>query len=218
MAKRILCLQHDRGDGPALIGDWAKAEEHTIDLRTPSDPLPDSPHDHDLVIILGGRAGAKDENERLHAERKLARAASESGVPVLGLCLGAQMLAIEFGGDVIPRGAPEHGWTAIDSEDGSLTASFGTKQPLVFGWHNDAIVKPPDASLLAHSDTCAVQGFRIDTAAPVLALQFHLEADAEKIALFRRAGKRDGTTVTDEAAAIEGQRAALAKILNGLVG
>jgi GMP synthase-like glutamine amidotransferase len=218
MVKRLLCLQHDRGDGPALIEDWALATGHTLDLRTPADPLPDSPRAHDLIVILGGRAGANDADERLHAERRLARAASESGVPVLGLCLGAQMLAVEFGGDVVPRGAPEHGWTAVDIRDESLAALFGSTRPLVFGWHNDAIVKPPEAALLASSPTCAVQAFRIDQAAPVLALQFHLEADADKIALFRRAGKRDGAMVGDEAAAIAGQRMALAKILDSLSG
>jgi GMP synthase-like glutamine amidotransferase len=59
---------------------------------------------------------------------------------------------------------------------------FSTLRPLVFSWHNDAIVLPPEATLLARSETCAVQGFRLRAPGSVTGLQFHLEADAAKIA------------------------------------
>lgn len=216
MTRQMLCLQHDRGDGPALISAWAEANTVAIDLRMPDEALPDSAAAYELIVILGGRAGAKDDDEGLRAERRFARIASESGVPVLGLCLGAQMLAVEFGGDVIPKGAPEHGWTAIDILEPSLGGVFAKAPPEVFAWHNDAIVKPPAAALLATSAPGTVQAFRIEARAPIVALQFHLEADAEKIALFRRAGKREGVTTDDEAVAIEAQRAALFSLLDRL--
>lgn len=171
----------------------------------------------DLLVILGGRWGARDENERLLAERRLARRAAESGTPVLGLCLGAQMLAVEFEGDIVSRGAPEFGWTAIELLDDTLAAAFREPCPFLLAWHNDAIVLPPQAALLARSETCGVQAFRIPAPAPVIGLQFHLEADAEKIALFRRAGKRDGARVAEEAAAIEGQRMALFALLDDML-
>jgi GMP synthase (glutamine-hydrolysing) len=213
----IVCLQHDRGDGPGLIEAWAAARGEALTVLTRAEALPPRFDGVARLIILGGRAGARDEDPRLAEERACARAAAQTGVPVLGLCLGAQMLAVEFGGDVVPRGAPEHGWTAIDGADETFAALFSTPRPLVFSWHNDAIVLPPGATLLARSETCAVQGFRLHAPGLVTGLQFHLEADAAKIALFRRAGKRDGTPADDEAAAIAARRDALFTLLDGML-
>jgi GMP synthase-like glutamine amidotransferase len=118
---------------------------------------------------------------------------------------------------VIAGGAPEHGWQPITIEEPRFAAVFDQTPPLVFAWHNDAIVLPPGARRLATGARCPVQGFSLCAPAPIVALQFHLEADAAKIALFRRAGKRDGDTAADEAAALAAQGRALEWLLHQLL-
>ena len=134
------------------------------------------------IIAMGGNAHAWELGvPLLEAERDLLHDAVEEGVPVLGICLGGQLLARALGGNVREAEQPEIGWldiaptegAAADPVLGHLTAPTG-----VYQWHHDVIELPPGARLLASSPLAENQAFRAD-GADAWGIQFHPEVDAQ---------------------------------------
>jgi len=120
---------------------------------------------YDALIVLGGPMSVDDTAEypNLATEVELIREALEQDLHVLGICLGAQLLAKALGGSVAPNGQHEIGWhevrlTADGAQDPVLSA-LETPSPL-FHWHGDRFELPPGASLLAESGLCDNQAFR----------------------------------------------------------
>jgi GMP synthase (glutamine-hydrolysing) len=189
----VLVLQHMHIDGPAFLATWLAGQGATMDLRNTEagDPYPERIDGYRALAILGGEMSANDGLPSLRQAEHLIRDAVAQGVPVLGHCLGAQLMARALGGSVVRALAPEIGWHAI-----ALTAApeakawFGDAAlPEVFQWHGEAFTLPPGAVGLAHSPVCAHQAFALG---PHLGLQFHVELDAEK--LQRWASDRDAQT------------------------
>ncbi|HMC67671.1 MAG TPA: type 1 glutamine amidotransferase [Mycobacteriales bacterium] len=149
----------------------------------------------DALIVLGGPMGAYDDAEApwLPATRELLSTAIDDGVPTLGICLGAQMLAVAAGGEVRRGDAgPELGLGNVDVPVGDQLLTAGS-MPVV-QWHYDAVTRLPDgAELLASSDAYRVQAFRVGDVA--WGLQFHVEATPDMVAEWAR---EDG--VSDEVA------------------
>lgn len=214
MSKHIVCIEHDRVDGPGFIADWADLRGYDLWVVRAEDPLP-PPKDINLLILLGGTASALDFTTRQLEERQLAREVAESGRPVLGFCLGAQLLAIEFGGDVLTGVASEHDWSAIDIQVEWLRDLLLDDRLLVFQAHNDIIKLSPSSTPLASSLTVPIQAF----AGPgsVLGLQFHLEADTEKIAAFRQLRGRLNSVAAADEGRLARCRAALYRLLDSLL-
>jgi GMP synthase (glutamine-hydrolysing) len=136
------------------------------------------------VIVLGGPMNSDqiDTFPNLLVEVDILRDAVEKGLSVLGICLGAQLLARALGGTVSRNRIREIGWhdvelTTAGREDPVLSAFRGL-QP-VFQWHEDGIGLPPGATCLARSPVSEVQAFRYGDHA--YGLQFHLEVDASLI-------------------------------------
>jgi GMP synthase (glutamine-hydrolysing) len=131
------------------------------------------------IIPMGGNAHAWDEERVpvLRAERSLLRGAVESAVPVLGICLGGQILARALGGDVHTADEPETGWLEIAPTESArddpvfhvLDAATG-----VYQWHYDVFEPPPGATVLASSERAPNQAFRVD-GAEAWGIQFHPE-------------------------------------------
>jgi GMP synthase (glutamine-hydrolysing) len=140
-----------------------------VSRRDRGDPLP--PVDEiDGLIVMGGPMGADDVRD----EWPLVAAAVQRGLPVLGVCLGAQVLAAALGGRVYRGPQPEvgHGSVRVLIDDPVL----GPRGPLaVFHWHRDTFDPPPGAVHLAASDLYEQQAFRFGLSA--YGLQFHLEVD-----------------------------------------
>jgi len=144
---------------------------------------PDVTHYNGLVV-LGGPMNV-DNLERyphLAVEVELIRQAIEQGIPVLGICLGAQLIAKALGASVSANGAKEIGWYEItptaEAKDDPLFRDFKRAEK-IFQWHSDAFELPPGAVLLATSQTCHRQAFRYGT--NVYGFQFHLEVDERLI-------------------------------------
>lgn len=132
--------------------------------------------DYDYLIILGGPWSVYDGFPWLDAELQLIREAMEKNIPILGICLGAQLIATALGAEVRPCGPKEIGWYPLRlTEEGGNDALLGHlgEEETVFQWHGDMFDIPAGAVHLAASPLCRNQAFRYGDS--VWALQFHLE-------------------------------------------
>jgi GMP synthase-like glutamine amidotransferase len=179
---RALIVQHAAHEGLGWLQDWLPAAQLDVHPIHPylGHRVPASV-EGDALIVMGGPMGATDDEIApwLPATRALLATAIDDGVPTLGICLGAQMLAVAAGGEVT-RGAagPELGLGTVMVNESDALLDAG---PLtVVQWHNDTVTRlPDDAQLLASSDRYEVQAFRVGEVA--WGLQFHIEATPEMV-------------------------------------
>lgn len=180
--KPILILQHLVDDGPAYLGEWLAREGVPVDLRCTEagDAFPADPGAVAGLAVLGGAMSANDDLPSLHQARRLIRAAMAQDVPVIGHCLGGQLMAQALGARVIRSPAPEIGWLPIQRHCTAAAAHWFGADPLpqVFQWHYEAFTLPEGAEALATSAACPVQAFSFGRH---LAMQFHVEQDAAKL-------------------------------------
>jgi GMP synthase (glutamine-hydrolysing) len=182
MARRVLALQHIACEPPAAYEDelLARGLELTRVELDEGDALPDW-RDFGAIVVMGGPMGAYEEDEHpwLAPEKRLLREAVDGGVPVWGVCLGAQLLASALGARVYRGETPEVGVLPVEltpeaAEDpvfGAAPRSFHTLQ-----WHGDSFDLPPGATLLAGSPMYPNQAFRVGRS---YGIQFHIEVPLE---------------------------------------
>ena len=179
MTIRLHYFQHVPFEGLGSIGIWAeKAGCRITGTRFYEEPsLPDTDN-FDWLVIMGGPMGVHD-TERypwLAWEKEVIYQSLERGKVVLGICLGAQLIAEVLGAEVYPNAQREIGWFPVQKTIPSGRSPLGDVFPDRFGafhWHGDTFALPEDAVHLAHSQACENQGFIYDER--VVALQFHLE-------------------------------------------
>jgi len=177
---RIHCLQHVPFEGPAAIADWAVQRGHAMQITRlfEDDELP-TQHSFDRLVVMGGPMGIHDEAEYpwLAREKAFLRETIDTGKCIVGICLGAQLIADVLGARVYRGPGKEIGWFPIDLTDAAAKSSvFGqlVKRLRVFHWHGDTFDLPPEAVRLASSEGCLNQAFLYD--GRVLGLQFHMES------------------------------------------
>ncbi len=195
----ILILQHLSADGPAYLGTWLARQGVPFEVRNTQagEAYPDDLHGHSALAILGGEMSANDPLPSLrHAERLILQAMA-TGKPVIGHCLGGQLMARALGMTIGDSPAPEVGWQPMTVADTpGAVAWFGAAVPqVVYQWHYEAFELPPAAERLAGSVACPNQAFAIG---PHLGMQFHIEIDDEKLA---RWAKEQGARFLDALAA-----------------
>jgi len=149
-----------------------------------NEPLP-SVDDFDWLIVMGGPMGIYDYDQYpwLSDEKRFIKAAIDADKIVLGICLGAQLIADVLGAKVYPNEHREIGWFNINrlpGVDETILANVLPEQVEVFHWHGDTFDIPEGAVSLAESEACPRQGFIFDNR--VVAFQFHLEASVESAA------------------------------------
>jgi GMP synthase-like glutamine amidotransferase len=182
---RVVVIRHHEEDSAGFIGDAfaARGADLSTHLFPKESPLPDlAGLTH--IVMLGSTSSVYDDGEaRTWIEEDLAwlRRADAAGVPVLGICFGAQLLAAAFGGTVEPAGSEEIGWVTIDSANPGLIPPGPWLE-----FHHDRCVPPPDARVLARN-ALGVQAFRLGRH---LAVQFHPEVDGEQFRLWLDCGGR----------------------------
>ncbi len=194
--RKILVVQHVPHEPLGTLDRLLRAARIRIKFvnfsRNP-DTVPDITG-YDALIVLGGPMNV-DEGHRyphLLTEMRLLQAALDAGLPILGICLGAQLLAHVLGAHVGRNRAQELGWhpvrlTAAGEQDPALHHLADGRQ--VFHWHGDTFAIPAGAVHLAESDLCANQAFRYGQHA--YGLQFHLEADEPVIERWLRIYQAD---------------------------
>lgn len=172
----LLLIVHQKTSDPGRVGRWLAAHGYPLDTRCPAlgDPLPDTMAGHGGAVVFGGPISANDDQmEFIRTELDWIEQRLKQGTPLLGICLGAQMIARVLGGRVghHPDGEVEIGFWPIQSTpagrnlfDNGLT---------VYQWHREGIELPAGATALAHSERFANQAFEIDPA--TLGIQFHAE-------------------------------------------
>jgi len=134
----------------------------------------------DLLVVMGGPMSANDEEKCpwLAAEKLFIRDAIWSDIPVLGVCLGAQLIANALGSRVYQNREKEIGWFPVHRIPSSGSSNFCFPPSVeVFHWHGETFDLPPDATRLARSEGCENQAFQLGRA--VIGLQFHLETTPE---------------------------------------
>jgi GMP synthase-like glutamine amidotransferase len=186
---RVLVVRNDATDPVGLLGQWLQAAGlELVDLRADAgDPVPSRvPDGIDAIVSLGGAMSATSDAEArwLPAERALLRDAVEREVPVLGVCLGGQLLTVALGGLVRPAVVPEYGLVQLDltpaAADDPLFDTIAPGSP-VAQYHGDEMAElPARAVLLASTPACPHQAWRIGETA--WAVQFHPEIDAATLA------------------------------------
>jgi GMP synthase-like glutamine amidotransferase len=184
---RVQVLQHVPFEDIGSMASWLAMRDATLSYtRFYHDAELPQLEGIDLVIAMGGPMSVNDEAELpwLKAEKAFLREVVESGVPLLGVCLGAQLIANALGARVFPNCEKEIGWFPIRAVcDESRGSTDGFRFPIetkVFHWHGETFDLPPGAVLLASSTACENQAFQIGR--KVMGLQFHLETTPESAA------------------------------------
>lgn len=183
---KIHSLQHVPFEGLGNLEDWIQEKRHdlssTFFYRDAT--LPEL-ENIDGLIVMGGPMGVNDESDYpwLAAEKKFIARAISRNVKVLGICLGAQLIASVLGAGVYPNCHKEIGWFPLKlTPDGLVSPFFAGFPPelMVFHWHGDTFDLPAGAKHLAKSAVCRHQAFSYQ--GHVLALQFHLDVRSGNIA------------------------------------
>ncbi|BFH23159.1 type 1 glutamine amidotransferase [Paenibacillus melissococcoides] len=178
-------LQHVPFEGPEQVSAWAEQKGHQLrgSLLYENGRLP-STSEFDMLVILGGPMGAYDEERFLWLgqEKKLIQESVRRNKLVLGICLGAQLLAEALGGRVYRNEEKEIGWYPVTLTEESRESSFFQELPDIFvpfHWHGDTFALPPGAKHIARSAGCVHQAFEYADCA--IGLQFHLESSESSI-------------------------------------
>jgi GMP synthase-like glutamine amidotransferase len=178
---RIIVVQHSDACGPGRLGAVLRAHGHILDVRRPdrdgAAAIPRDLNEVTGVVSLGGPQNVTDGLDWMGEEMSLLRGADRAGLPVVGVCLGHQLLAAALGGEVKAMERPEVGFHAVDllpagRDDFVLSGIPWTS--MQFCSHGQEVAKlPAGAAALARSAACAVQAFR--AGARTYGVQYHFE-------------------------------------------
>ncbi len=193
----IIVLQHDDKNLAGRLGLTLRDHGFKLDTRKlhRGDAVPPDLDDVEGVISLGGKPNVDDPRDMhpwMDAELDFLREAHARELPVIGICLGHQMIAAALGGEVAKADKPEAGFVRVKLGGAAHTdevfAGIAWDSPQ-FQTHGREVVKaPPGATVLASSDKCKVQSFKAGMR--TYGFQYHFELDREDIARFVREGKQ----------------------------
>ncbi|HOI17869.1 MAG TPA: type 1 glutamine amidotransferase [Geobacteraceae bacterium] len=181
---KVHVLQHVPFEGIGSMTSWLSARDAGVTYSRfyESAFLPD-PESLDLIIAMGGPMSVNDEASFpwLAKEKQFVRDAIQRGLPVIGICFGAQLIASALGARVYPNSEKEIGWLEIEAIPGTNNEYRFPEKISVFHWHGETFDLPVGATRLAKSAACANQAFQVGER--VIGLQFHLETTPESLDL-----------------------------------
>ena len=194
--KPIAIFRHASTEGPGYFATFL--DEHAIPWRIfkvdAGDTLPDDVREFSGLVFMGGPMSVNDDLPWLAQSLELIRQAAKASIPLLGHCLGGQLIAKALGGNVARNPIKEIGWGEVSlAASPEASAWFGAeKKRDVFHWHGETFTLPPGAELLLSSAHCRNQAFLLD--GKHLAMQCHIEMTEEMV-------KEWGAVGTEEIAA-----------------
>lgn len=177
----VLVIQNTRIEEIGYLGELLNKDGFVIhSVNAKHEKLPEK--NYSLVVILGAPESVNDDLPYLQAEQKLIKKTVDNNIPVLGICLGSQLIAKTFGGRVYSGPKKEIGFYHDLRIDNNSKLFSGFTNPFtVFHWHGDTFDLPEKAVRLVHSENYPNQAFQINSA---VGLQFHLEVNAEMVNLW----------------------------------
>ena len=177
----VLLVQNTKVEGSGYLGELLQNDGFDVtSVNAKHESLPDEKFS--LVVILGAPESANDDLAYLRDEQQLIRNSVKDDVPVLGICLGSQLIAKTFGAQVYRGPKMEIGFYHDLKISNNSKLFSGFKNPFsVFHWHGDTFDLPDGASLLASSKDYSNQAFQYKSA---VGLQFHLEINEQMINLW----------------------------------
>lgn len=176
---RLHAFYHVPFEDVGSIKAWVAEKGHDLTFTTFfAGELPPPASEYDMLVVMGGPMGVYDEKDYpwLTEEKKAIAEAVAADKIVLGICLGAQLLAVVLGGTVSSNPVPEIGWFKVEmTPEGRAEPAFAAFPPsfYAFHWHGDTFSIPPGAMHAATSAACPNQAFVYNR--KVVGLQFHLE-------------------------------------------
>ena len=177
----ILAIQNTRIEGSGLLGRLLASDGFDINsINAKHEKIPDD--EYSLLLVLGAPESANDDRDYLKREQELIRSFVANQKPVLGICLGSQLIAKAFGAKVYPGPKKEIGFyhDLIPETQSGLFSGF--ENPFtVFHWHGDTFDLPTNAKRRVSSSMYENQAFQIET---VVGLQFHVEVDDSMVNLW----------------------------------
>lgn len=186
---RVHSLEHTASEGAGKIADWAHAQGHAftatrLDL---GEPLPEI-EAVDLLVVMGGGMSIHQHRDFpwLAAEKRFIAKAIARDRAMLGVCLGAQLIADVLGAKVVQNPVKEIGWFPVRFIDRSPPFDGFPEECRVFHWHGDTFELPARARRVAESDGCANQGFVYGKR--IVGLQFHIEVTRDVAASWAPGG------------------------------
>ena len=181
--KPVLVLQNLSLDGPGYLGTWLS--QHGVPFEVfnteAEQAYPARIDGFSALALLGGEMSANDALPSLRLAERLILQAMNADLPVIGHCLGGQLMAQALGARVVDSPAPEIGWQTMQVADTPIARDWldEVDELTVYHWHRESFELPRGAQLLASTDACPHQVFAIGRH---LAMQFHVELDRHKLA------------------------------------
>lgn len=179
--KPVLVLQHQTPEYMAYLGTWLQKHniEHVV-FNADTQDFPTNIEPYSALAVLGGGMSVNDPLLSNRQAEILILQAIHYDIPVIGHCLGGQLISKALGGTISSSPKPEIGWQPINYTDNKLVNEWFGDDPTdtVIHWHYESFSIPTNATLLASSPACPNQAFSIGKH---LAMQFHIEIDEEKI-------------------------------------
>jgi GMP synthase-like glutamine amidotransferase len=227
----VHCLLHAPFEGPGLVAGWAAARGHKLALTRLYEgaALPE-PGSVDFLVVMGGPMNVFEYRVYpwLRTEKSYLGRTIDRGQPVLGVCLGAQLIADVLGASVYQNPEKEIGWFPVQwraSREADRLLGDHDAESVAFHWHGDTFDLPPDSEWLAESAACRHQAFIFRRR--VAGLQFHLEVTATEVEQMLLHCAQDLTVgrfiqtaaeIREASAPLEPARALLWNLLDRLTG
>lgn len=179
----VLIFRHQSKEGPGYFADFLCRREIPFELIRvdAADPVPETPDGAAALVFMGGPMSVNDELPWIEAEVALIRRAAARGVPLLGHCLGGQLIAKALGGRVTAMPEREIGWHPVErvpSPEAEAWLAGLPPRTLAFHWHGESFSLPPDATCILQSEFCPNQAFVLGN---ILGLQCHVEMTPDMV-------------------------------------
>jgi len=181
--KPIAIFRHLACEGPGYFADYLSRYHlpYTLICIDQGDEVPLSIDDFSALVFMGGPMSVNDDLPWIGRELSLIQQAQQQSVPLLGHCLGGQLISKALGGTITPNAVKEIGWHPVQKTESAHTTPWTAKLPeefLAFHWHGETFSIPEGATAILRSQFCDNQAFVIGN---TLALQCHVEMTAEMV-------------------------------------